>query len=69
MPQGDVRFLGQDEGVLHEFVQGGLGGHCVVHIGGCQGVILFVADHRGGQRVEAQKIGDDASCSSVEQKH
>ena len=62
------RFLGQDEGVLHELVQGSFGGHCVVHVGGCEGVILFVAYHRGGQRVEAQEVSDDASCSRARRK-
>ena len=69
LPQGGSRFLGQDEGILHELIQRGPGGHCIVHVCGCQGVILLIAYHCGGQRVEAQQVGDDASCSSVEHKH
>ena len=60
---GNTLGMGDDEGVHHEVLEGRLSGHGVEHKGRLHGGVLLVADHRTGQRVVAEHVGDLPACN------
>ena len=50
--------LGEDEGVVHQLEQRRGVMEVVVRVRGEEGLVLVVAENRGGQRVEGDHVGD-----------
>jgi len=53
-----VKLLGEDECVTHELIEFACGGDVVIGVGRFEGIVLWVTNDGGRERVETAEIGD-----------